>query len=628
MSESFSFQAEVSQVLNLVVNSLYSNKEIFLRELVSNSSDALDKLRFRSIEDKGLTQVSSPSIRLVPDESAAVLRIEDDGIGMTKEELVKNLGTIAHSGTQEFLSRLEEAKGDVSLIGQFGVGFYSAFLVADTVEVISRGAGADAAWKWTSDGKSEFSIESAERAAHGTTLVLHLKEDETRYASSWVLRDLVRRYSDFVSYPIQMTKTPMPSDEESESETAEAEWETVNEANALWQRSKSEVTDEQYTEFYKHLTGDMDEPLTHTHFTVEGMQLFTGLLYIPKTAPFDLYTREHRRGVRLYVKRVFIMDDAEDLVPVWLRFVKGLIDSDDLPLNVSRELLQDSRITRTIRKQLIKRVLDALAGLAKDDTEKYLEFWTSFGPVLKEGLHFDYENKAKLSELMRYRSSKSESWTSLAEYVERMPEGQSSIYYITGDNEQAVKRSPHLETLKKKGYEVLYMTDAIDEWAVGGLGEYEERKLVSVMDADLLLEESEEEKKERAEVAESLSGLSKAIQTVLEETVSEVQISTRLTDSPVCLVVPDGGINARMERLLRATERDVPAQKRVLEVNPEHVLIQRLKGMHDAEPGTDQFVELVELLHDQALLVEGSPIPDPQKFARQVTQLLERVTLL
>jgi len=424
-----------------------------------------------------------------------------------------------------------------------------------------------------------------------------------------------------------MTKAPVAADEDA-SETPPVEWETVNEANALWQRSKAEITTEQYAEFYKHLTHDMADPLTQTHFKVEGTQLFSGLLYIPAQAPFDLYTRDHRRGVRLYVKRVFIMDDAEDLVPVWLRFVKGLIDSDDLPLNVSRELLQDSRVTRTIRKQVIKRTLDALLALANDEEEKFETFWTTFGPVLKEGLHFDYEHKTKLAQLMRYRSTRSEGWTSLSDYVERMPEDQNAIYYITGDSERAVRQSPHLEALKKKGFEVLYMTDAIDEWAVNGLGEYEDKKLVSVLDADLSLDETEEEKKSREDKAESYSALTKAIQTVLEETVSEVQVSSRLTDSPVCLVVPEGGINARMERLLRATERDVPAQKRVLEINPDHVLVQRLKALNASDPGSDQFVELVQLLHDQALLVEGSPIGDPQRFARQLTQVLERVTLL
>ena len=627
-AESFEFQAEVSQILNLVVNSLYSNKEIFLRELISNASDAIDKRKFAALTDKSLLGEAEPAIRLSADNDARTLTIEDDGIGMSKDELVKNLGTIAHSGTQAFLKQAAQQENkDVALIGQFGVGFYSAFLVADKVAVTSRAAGADEAWTWTSEAQDSFTLEPAERAEVGTTVLLHLKEEQDKYSQEWQLEHLVKRYSDFVAHPIQMEKEGAPPEEElAEGEVVEKTWTTINEANALWQRAKADVTQEQYDEFYEHLSQDHQGVAGHTHFRIEGMQQFTGLLYLPQKAPFDLFMRDFRRGVRLYVKRVFIMDDAEDLVPQWLRFVRGVIDSDDLPLNVSRELLQDSAITRTISKQIIKKTLDLLEDMAANRTEVYDAFWEEFGAVVKEGLHFDPKYASRLAKLVRFESSKADGLTGLEAYVEGMPEGQSDIYYIIGESKAQVEGSPHLEALKKRGWEVLYMTDTVDEWAVQGLREFDGKTLVSALKADLDLdgEDSEEDKKKKEEMQEGLKGLTAAMQTTLDAHVKEVRMSSRLTDSPACLVTPEGGMNAHLERLLRMHEAEVPENKRILEINPDHVLIGRMQALFDKEGASDKLTDWVWVLYDQSLMVEGSPVADPQAFAKRVTRLLEQ----
>ena len=613
--ETHGFQAEVAQILKLVVHSLYSNREIFLRELVSNASDAIDKLKFKAISDKSLLNDAVPGIRLIPNSDAKTLTLWDDGVGMTRDELVKNLGTIAHSGTQKFIEELS-ARGerpDAKLIGQFGVGFYSAFLVADRVEVTSRAAGSPEAWRWTSEAKDTFEIAEAELPSHGTQIVLHLKADATDYTNEWTIKDLVRRYSDFVSHPIEL---------EQKDAEGEVHRERINEATALWTRAKSEITEEQYQDLYKHLTHDYDPALAHTHFTIEGTQMFTGVLYLPKRAPFDLYNRDHRRGVRLYVKRVFIMDDCKDLVPEWLRFVRGIVDSDDLPLNVSRELLQDSRITRTIRKQVVKKSLDLLEELARDKADDYKTLWTTFGAVLKEGLHYEPEHKDRIAKLCRFASTRGEH-VSLEEYVARMPEGQKAIYYITGESRRALEGSPFLEALVKRGYEVIFLTDTVDEWAVEGMREFDGKSLVSATASDLSIEATEEEKAKTEEKAGALSGLVGAFKAVLGDTVSDVQISARLTDSPVCLVVPEGGLSAHMERLLRAHDRESPKQKRVLEINPDHTLMARLRALHERDPGSADLVDFVETLYDQALITEGSPVTDPQRFAKRMTRLLE-----
>ncbi len=617
------FQAEVSQVLSLVINSLYSNKEIFLRELVSNASDALDKLRFESIAKPELLGDSAGlEVRIVPDAEGKTLSIWDNGIGMSEEELIQNLGTVAHSGTQAFLEQLEKSK-DVNLIGQFGVGFYSAYLVADKVEVVSRAAGSDKAFRWVSEAKDTFSVEPAEREEAGTTLILHLKEEQQDFLETYRLRSLIRRYSDFVSHPIklQVEKTTQPEGDDEDAEPIKSlEFEVINKGKPVWEQPPSEVTDEQYQEFYKHLTHDWEPALTHAHFKIEGTQLFTGLIFIPKRPPFDLFDANSRHGVRLYVKRVFIMDDCEELLPKWLRFAKGVIDSDDLPLNVSREILQDSKTVRTIRKQVIKKTLDALKKLATDDADAYNEFWSKFGAVLKEGLHFDPEHKGRLAKLLRFESSQGEGWTSLDEYIERMPEGQEAIYYIQGNDREQLEKSPHLEVLKKKGYEVLYMTDAIDHWATTGLGEYDDKKLVSAQDADLKLndDESEEEAQERAE---AFKGLTERIQSTLDSLVREVRVSTRLVDSPVCLVLPEGAAAAHIERMLRANNQYVPKTKRIMEINPNHALIRNLNEYLEGK-NEDEAGKWIHLLYDQALIGEGSPVEDPAGFATRMTDLM------
>lgn len=634
--ETHKFQAEVNQLLKLVINSLYSHKEIFIRELISNASDALDKLKFRAMLDPDLLRDEPDlEIRVIPDRTAGTITIEDTGIGMTHDELVQDLGTIAHSGSRAFLEQLaERAQEDLNLIGQFGVGFYSAYLVAERVDVISRAAGSDAAYRWSSEAKDSFTIERVERGARGTSVVLHLKDDQKELLDEWKLRELITRYSDYVNHPIKLrVETPDPSERDSASgsdgerdrvggSSAEA-FVTVNRAAALWQRPKGEITEEQYADFYKHLTHE-GEALARTHFRVEGSREFVGLLFIPKLPPYDLNSTV-RRGIRLFVKRVFIMDNCEELLPQWLRFVRGVVDSDDLPLNVSRELLQDSAVVRAIRKQVVKRTLDLLEELAKDRPEDYIRFWESFGAVLKEGLTIDYEYRDRLAELVRYESSAGAGLTALADYVKRMPEGQPAIYYITGESLKALAASPHSETLRKRGYEVLFMTDPVDEWATDSLREYGGQPLVSAMRADLKLNDTDEEKKEKEQRSGTVKPLIDRMREILGDRVREVRTSDRLTDSPCCLVVPEGATSAYLERLLHEHGRDVPGAKRILEVNPGHPLIGNLLRL--VERGDDARVtEWVEMMYDQALLTEGSRIPDPNLFARRLTDLLERVT--
>ena len=616
-----SFQAEVNQLLSLVVNSLYSHKEIFLRELISNASDALDKLKFRALTEAGLATGVPLEVRIRIDREAATLHIEDTGVGMTHDELSKNLGTIAHSGSRAFLEQMRKTGegNDVRLIGQFGVGFYSAFLVADHVEVISRAAGTTEAWCWASDAKGSYTLEATERSTHGTEVILHIGEDHREYLDEWQLRDLVRRWSDFVNHPIKLEK----KGEEADSEPT---FDTVNRGTALWQRSKSEVTAEEYEELYKHLTHDWEPPLAHTHFTVEGTQLFTALLYIPKRAPFDLYTRDQRRGVKLFVKRVFIMDDCEELLPQWLRFMRGVVDSDDLPLNVSREILQDSGITRTIRKQIVKKTLDLLEDLATNRPDDFASFWKIYGPVLKEGVHFEQDSRERIAKLLRFASSSGDTMVSLESYIARMPEGQESIWYITGDSRAAVTSSPHTEALRRKGWEVLYLTDAVDEWVVEALREFQGKKLVSAMRAEVDLGETDEEKKEREEQSGKLGPLVERMKGILDDRISEVRLSSRLTESPACLVVPDGGMSAHMERLLRTHDHDLPQTKRILELNPTHPIVQNLLALHDRDPESARVSEWTELLYDQSLLTEGSPLPDPSAFAKRVTELLHQAS--
>lgn len=623
--ETHRFQAEVSQVLHLVINSLYSNREVFLRELVSNASDALDKLRFQSLQAPSLLG-DDPTlrVRIAFDRDAGSITISDNGIGMTHAEVVENLGTIAHSGSRKFLEAVK-ARGDgsdVSLIGQFGVGFYSAYLVADRVDVVTRAAGQSEAVRWSSDARDGFTVEPAERDERGTSITLHLRDDQKEFLDAWRLRELIRKYSDFVGYPIELQKE---ADEPAEgADAAPVEFETANQASALWQRPKAEITAEQYTEFYRHLAHG-DEPTAWTHFKVEGNQEFVGLLYVPKTAPFDIdVPGEKRRGLRLFVKRVFIMDDCDALLPTWLRFVRGVIDSDDLPLNVSRELLQDSAIVRGIKKQVTRKALDLLAELAHDKPEDYRGVWQNFGRVLKEGAHQEWEHRERLADLMRFESSHDEGLSSLADYVSRMKEGQRGIYYLLGESRRAVAESPHLEALRAKGFEVLLLTDFIDQFVIDALREYKGKKLLSAMDADLALERSEDEKKAREGFAETLKPLFTRAAEVLSGRVKEVRASDRLTDSPACLVTPAGGLNPAVERVLRAHGREVPDVKRILEVNPSHPLIQGLQARIEKGDDDPQVGEWIEVLYDQALLTEGAPIENPQQFARRLTALLQQ----
>ncbi|MGM0575620.1 MAG: molecular chaperone HtpG [Myxococcota bacterium] len=624
--ETHEFQAEVGQVLSLVINSLYSHREIFLRELISNASDALDRLRYAELTDHDLADEDVPrEVRIAPDPEAGTLTVEDFGIGMTREEVMENLGTVAHSGTRAFMAAMKEGKAEtdeVDLIGQFGVGFYSAYLVAERVDVITRAAGPDAtAWRWSSDAKDRYTLEPAERETHGTAVVLHLRPEEKEFLEPWRLRGLIQRYSDYISHPIRLLKREEKEGDEAPEET----WEKVNTASALWRRPKSEIDEDDYAAFYQHLAHDVEGPLTHTHFTVEGTRLFTGLLFVPKRPPFDLFSPEPRHGVRLYVKRVFIMDDCREILPRWLRFVRGVVDSDDLPLNVSRETLQDSAVVRFIRKHVTRKALEMIEGLAEQGGEEWETFWDNYGVVLKEGFHLAPEHVDRLAKLLRFRSSHAEGWTSLADYVERMPEGQESIYYATGTSIEAAEASPHLEALRAKGYEVLYLTDPIDEWVLMALPTFEDKPLVSAMKADLDLEpEDEEAKEEREARTEALGGLMKRFEEVLGDEIAEVRASSRLTDSPTCLVVPEGGLHAHVERLLRATDQGMgaPQQKRILELNPNHPFVERLRSLHDE--GADEVDDWIRLLFEQALLAEGSPVEDPAGFADRLKRVMAR----
>ncbi|MDP9152186.1 MAG: molecular chaperone HtpG [Myxococcota bacterium] len=621
-----SFQAEVSQVLHLVIHSLYSHKEIFLRELVSNASDALDKLRFRALTEPDLYEGDTAlAIRIRADRERGTLTIEDTGVGMTAEELVRELGTVARSGSRAFLEQLaQQGKKDARLIGQFGVGFYSAYLVADRVEVASRAAGpGQTAHVWVSEGKDTFTVAPHERTARGTAITLYLRQDQREFLEDWRLRELVKRYSDYVSHPIELFAT------KGTGADAKAEYEIINTASALWQRNKNEITDEQYDEFYRHLahasSGTDEKPLARTHFKVEGTQEFTGLLYVPREPPFDLRFGMKPRGVRLYVKRVLVMDDCEEIVPEWMRFVVGVIDSDDLPLNVSREVLQESSAVRTIRRQVVKQVLDALEEITRDRPEDYATFWRAFGPYMKRGLAGDFEHRDRLAKLLRYESTAGEKLVSLADYVARMKEkkGQSAIYYVIGESRRGLENTPHLEGLRRRGYEVLLMTDPVDEWATEALGKFEGVPFVSAMRADLNIAPEGESKGTEAD-ADALRPLFARVRSVLGNRVTEVRSSDRLTDSPCCLVLPKGGTHGYVERLLREAGRDVPKTTRILELNPRHSIVTNLKAL--ADRGDAHVDEWIEILYDQALVAEGAPLDDPNGFARRVTSLLAAVS--
>lgn len=610
------FQAEVGAVLRLVVNSLYSHPEVFIRELVSNASDALDRLRFESVTQPDLVTAGEDfRIRISIDAEARTLTIDDNGIGMTREELTQNLGTIARSGTREFLKQLEQAReaqnSKMQLIGQFGVGFYSAYLVADRVEVTSRKAGSNEAQRWSSDGKEGFTIEPAERESQGTTLVLHLKEDQSEFLEQYRIRSLIERYSDYVGHPIELAKK--------DPKSGETKFERINRANALWQRNPKEVTPEQYQEFYKHLTHDWEEPVAYRHFQVEGTQMFTGLLFLPKRPPFDLFDPSSKHGVRLHVQRILIMENSEELLPKWLRFLRGVIDSEDLPLNVSREILQDSRAVRTIKKQVVNHALSMLEELERDKAEQYDAFWDSFGAVLKEGLHFDPEEKLRISKLLRFRSSTESGLVSLPAYLSRMKPEQPAIYYAIGPSIGVLSASPHLESLRAKGYEVLLLTDPVDPFVMSNLPEFEGKALKDAMTAELDLSDKKDDAEPKQDDKEPLFD---KMQEILGDRVQAVRASKRLADSPVCLVSPEGALSPHIERMLRARQMDMPETKRVLEVNRDHKVIVGLRKLLLIDPNASKLTDWVELLYDQALIAEGSPPADPGKFAKRMAHLL------
>ena len=625
--ETLGFQTEVKQLLHLMIHSLYSNKEIFLRELVSNASDACDKLRFEALNNATLYGDDSElKIRIAFDKAARTITISDNGIGLSRDEAIAHLGTIAKSGTKEFFSSLtgDQAK-DAHLIGQFGVGFYSSFIVADKVTVISRRAGveADQAIQWESAGEGDYTVEMVEKAGRGTDVILHLRDGEDDFLNSWKLKSIIRKYSDHITLPIVMKKEEWDKDKGEQVVTDEDE--TVNQANALWARSKSDITDEQYKEFYKHVGHDFEDPLCWTHAKVEGKQEYTQLLYIPSRAPFDLWDRNARHGVKLYVRRVFIMDDAEKLMPLYLRFVRGVVDSNNLPLNVSREILQESKDIDNIRSGCTRKVLSMLESLANSedaaDKEKYAQFWQAFGAVLKEGVGEDFANKDKIAGLIRFASTHGDGdkqVVSLADYIGRMKEGQEKIYYVTADSFNAAKNSPHLEIFKKKGIEVLLLSDRVDEWVVGHLTEFEGKQLQSVAKGGLDLGklEDEEEKKEAEKAADEYKDLLEKVKTSLGYKVKDVRVTYRLTDSPSCLVSDEHDPSGNLARLLKAAGQNVPNTKPILEINPQHPAVMRLK-YEEA-----RFDDWAALLFEQATLAEGGQLDDPAGFVRRINDLM------
>ena len=619
--ETLNFQTEVKQLLHLMIHSLYSNKEIAIRELVSNASDAADKLRFEALNDNKLYENQSElKIYVDYDEKNRTVTIADNGIGMDRDDIINNIGTIARSGTKEFLTKLsgDEAK-DAHLIGQFGVGFYSSFIIADEVTLISRKAGKKEGFKWQSKGDGEFTLESVVREERGTTVILHLKKDEDEFLDSWRLKEIIKKYSDHITLPIVMKKT----DFKDGNSVKTKEDEVINDASAIWTRNKKDIKAKEYEEFYKSLTFDTEPPLAHFHNRVEGTQEYTSLLYIPSKAPFDLYERERNQGIKLYVKRIFIMEANEKLMPQYLRFIKGVIDSNDLPLNVSREILQDSKQVETIKSGSVKKILSALEDMSKKKPDEYKKFWSQFGRVLKEGPSEDSGNREKIASLLKFSSthdSTDEESVSLEDYVGRMKTGQEVVYFITADSFMAAKNSPHLEIFKKKNIEVLLLGDRVDEWMVANLPEYKGKKLQSIAKGDLDLGKLEEadEKEANKKVEEKAKTLIERIKTSLGDKVTDVKVTHRLTDSPSCLVVGENDISGNLERILKAAGQNTPDVKPTLEINPEHNVIQKLETFKDS----DEFDEYASVIFDQAILSEGGQLEDPVSFIKKINRLL------
>ncbi len=622
------FQTEVSHLLNLIIHSLYSHKEIFLRELVSNASDALDKLKYLTLTDESLKDLPfEPRIdiryrdpeELGNENEPRTLTVADTGIGMNEQDLVANLGTIARSGTKEFLGKLSgDTKKDANLIGQFGVGFYSVFMVADKVEVITRKAGEDKAWRWVSDGKGGFEISPAERESQGTTVTLFLNDEGKEYSSRWQIEQVIKKYSNHIAFPIFLTYIKKEYDKEGKEKAALPATEQINSAAALWKRSKSELKDEDYNEFYKTIGHDSEDPMLHLHTKAEGTLEFTTLFFVPKQAPFDMFQVDYRPGVKLYVKRVFITDDEKELLPSYLRFVRGIIDSEDLPLNVSREILQQNRVMSNIRNSSVKKLLGEFERLAKEDSEKYLQFIEQYNRPLKEGLYQDFTNREQLLELVRFKSTKAEGWTSLAEYKERMQDDQKAVYYITGSSESVLRTSPLLEAYRKKDIEVLIMADDIDELVVPTLGRYKDIELKPVNRADAGEDLKDEEDKEKEKAS---ADVVKKIKKSLGDRVKDVRVSVRLDDSPSCIVIDDADPSMQMQQIMRAMgQKDMPEIKPILEINPDHVIVAKLKGLKDK----DLLDDAAQLLLDQALLVEGAQIKDPAGMVQRMNRVMQQ----
>ncbi len=632
--ENMEFQTEVNQLLQLMIHSLYSNKEIFVRELISNASDACDKLRFEAISNDALYEGDSElRIEVEFDEEANTVTFRDNGIGMNRKEVIENIGTIAKSGTKEFLSKMTgDAAKDSNLIGQFGVGFYSSFIVADKVTLTSRRAGDKATQgvTWESDGENGFTLEKTKKETHGTEITLHLKEEEKEFANAYRLRSVISTYSDHIPLPVKMLKASEAEAVEGESKEESKqteEWEVVNKANALWTEPKSSLKDEDYQEFYKHISHDWENPLAWSHNHVEGNLEYKSLLYIPAKAPFDLWEPEQKNGIKLYVQRVFIMDDTKNLMPNYMRFVRGVIDSNDLPLNVSREILQSNKTVDSMRKASVKKVLGLLEKMAKNEKEEYQKFWNEFGKVMKEGPAEDFVNKEQIAKLLRFSSTKSdteEQTVTLEDYVSRMKDEQEEIYYITADSFTSAKNSPHLEVFRKKGIEVLLLSDRVDEWLTNGLQEFDGKKLHSVAKGELDLGkfDSEKDKKEQEKAEEKAGGVIKHLKEVLGDKVEEVRVSHRLTDSPSCIVLNEQDMALYMQNLMKQAGHEMPASKPVLEINPTHPLIERM----EAETDDEQFADWADILFDQALLAEGAQLEDPAGFVNKLNKLMLKMS--
>jgi molecular chaperone HtpG len=623
------FKAEVNKILDLMIHSLYSHKEIFLRELISNASDAIDKARYLSLTDKTINPTGDEwQIELIPDAVAGTLTVRDNGIGLTRDEAAEALGTIAHSGTKEFLKLLEskEVQDNPELIGQFGVGFYSAFMVADQVTVLTRRAdsAANEAIRWKSTADGSYTLEDITKETRGTDVILHLKEEDKKYLQEWEIRKVVKQYSDFIEYPVVMEVTRNQPDPDDKEKTVEkTELETLNSRKAIWIKDKSEVSEEEYNEFYKHISHDFNDPVRTIHYRAEGTTEFSVLLYLPKERPFDIYYQDYKIGPTLYVRRVQIMDHCEAMLPPYLRFVKGVVESGDLPLNVSREILQDNKVVNVIKKNITKKVLDTLTEMKKDDLEAYTAFYDQFGRILKEGVYHDFERKEALAELLLFESTKTEPGKkiTLAEYVERMPEEQKEIYYMTGPDRKTAESSPYLEVFKEKGVEVLLMTDDIDDLIISSLGQYQEKELQSAIKGDLDLGDGGKKEERQKEYSDLLALMKEQ----LKDVVSEVRVSGRLKDSAVCLVAGEHDLDPQMEKMFRAMGQNVPHGQRSLEVNPDHPLITKMQTLFAADTKNDRLKEYIDLLYDQALLLEGDRPRDPVAFAKAMSQLMAEV---